>query len=117
MKHQPEKYVADVLQSIVQIESFVAECHSFREFEKNILVKKAVERNLEIIGEAIHHLSKMNVGHTITNARKIVDMRNVLIHDYDVIEDVVVWGVVVKHLPLLKREVTALHDTLSRMNT
>ncbi len=45
---------------------------------------------------------------TITNARKVVDMRNKLVHGYDEVEDNVVWNVIVKHLPLLKTEVEKL---------
>ena len=72
------------------------------------MLKSAVQWQLSVIGEALNNALKMDPHLVITNARKIVDMRNKLIHGYDEVEDTVVWNVIVKYLPLLKEEVTKL---------
>ena len=69
------------------------------------MLKKAVERNLEIIGESLNTILKLESNIQITNARQIVDLRNKLIHEYDKIDDVIIWGIVKKHLVLLKEEI------------
>jgi uncharacterized protein with HEPN domain len=72
---------------------------------KDIRTKRAFERNIEIIGEAMSRLLKENPLIEISNSRKIVDARNKIIHGYDEISDDVIWGIVINHLPLLKQEV------------
>jgi len=63
---------------------------------------------LEIIGEAIKRILVKNSNIELTNARKIVDARNRIIHGYDTISDDVIWGIIIKHLPKLKTEVKEL---------
>lgn len=70
--------------------------------------RRAVERELEIIGEAINNLLKMNPLVKISFSRQIVDLRNKVIHAYDNINDAVIWNVVVNHLPTLKKEIEDL---------
>jgi uncharacterized protein with HEPN domain len=67
--------------------------------------RRAVERNIEIIGEAMSRILKAHPEVEISNSRKIVDARNKIIHGYDEISDDVIWGIVVNHLPKLKEEV------------
>ena len=72
--------------------------------------RRAVEREFEIIGEALNRLQQFDpeTSDQVTELRRIVDFRNRIIHGYDTIDDIVVWGVIEKHLPLLEREVSAL---------
>jgi uncharacterized protein with HEPN domain len=95
---QPEelKYLYDVQTSIQSIKDFTID---------NKLVKRAVERESEIIGEAINRLLKMNNSIQITNARKIVNLRNWVIHSYDNVDSVIIWAILQKDLPLLEIEV------------
>jgi uncharacterized protein with HEPN domain len=72
------------------------------------LSKKAVERNITIIGEAIKRVLGFDTTAPISNARQIIAMRNIIIHDYESIETEVLYAAVVKHLPPLKQETTAL---------
>jgi uncharacterized protein with HEPN domain len=65
---------------------------NFLEFQKDIKTKRAIERNIEIIGEAVSRILKENEGIQITSARKIVDARNRIIHGYDTVSDQVLWG-------------------------
>ena len=70
----------------------------FNDFANNIMLKKAIERNLEIIGEAMNSILKLEPTIQIRNSQKIVEVRNRLIHDYDNIDDVIIWGIVMKYL-------------------
>ncbi len=107
---QPEelKYLYDVQTSIQSIKDFTIDIKSFQDFDNNKLVKRAVERELEIIGEAINRLLKMNNSIQITNTRKIVNLRNWVIHSYDNVDSVIIWAILQKDLPLLETEVSAL---------
>ncbi len=83
---------------------------SLAEYAADRFFRRAVEREFEIIGEALNRLARLDpatAGH-ITEIRRIVDFRNRLIHGYDSIDDEVVWGVSEKHLPQLVQEVSAL---------
>ena len=102
------KLLTDILQAIVEIELFLGEKRDFDEYKNNLLVKKAVERELEIIGEAMNRLLQANQEIEITDARKIISFRNRIIHAYDRVVDEVVWGVLTRHVPKLKSEVEIL---------
>lgn len=81
-------------------------------YEKDRLVRQAVERNFEIIGEAVNRLRKNDpaIAGRITNADRIVDFRNVLYHGYQNIDDAEVWRVITQSLPVLLAEIeTALN--------
>lgn len=71
-------------------------------------MRKAIERNLEIIGEAVNRIIKEGPKIQISNARKIVGLRNNIIHGYDVIDDANIWSIVINHLPLLKTDIARL---------
>jgi uncharacterized protein with HEPN domain len=70
--------------------------------------RRGVERELEIIGEAAGKILKIDSTIKIDNARKIVDLRNWVIHGYDKIDDVIIWGIVSKQLPVLKEQIQNL---------
>jgi len=72
------------------------------------MLKRAIERNLEIIGEAANRILARNPDIEITNARKIVNLRNLIIHSYDSISDENIWAIVIKNLPELKKEIDQL---------
>jgi uncharacterized protein with HEPN domain len=69
------------------------------------LLKRAVERNLEIIGEAVNRILKGNPQFSILNVKKIVGLRNQIIHAYDNISDENIWSIVIKYIPHLKTEI------------
>ena len=64
-------------------------------YQNDLKTKRAVERNIEIIGEAMSRILKENIDIKISNSRKIVDVRNRIIHGYDYITDDVIWGVLI----------------------
>jgi uncharacterized protein with HEPN domain len=77
-------------------------------FVGNLLLRRGIERNIEIIGEAMNRILKTDYPIVITNARKIVDTRNYVIHGYDSITPDILWSIVINHLPRLKDEVEKL---------
>jgi uncharacterized protein with HEPN domain len=68
-----------------------------------LCLRRAVERNIEIIGEAMNRILKDCPQIAITNSRKIVDARNYIIHGYDSLSADILWSIVVNHLPKLKK--------------
>lgn len=66
------------------------------------------EREFEIIGEAMNKLEGLDPSIRISSKKQIISMRNRVIHGYDKIDDEIIWGVIIKHLPLLKSEVSDL---------
>lgn len=101
------KYWSDILTAIGEIEGFVAGIGSLSLYTRDIKTKRAVERGLAIIGEAMGMLAKQDPSLKVDGARAIVGMRNRLIHSYDNVDDKIIWEVVRNHLPLLKAEAQA----------
>lgn len=102
------KYLYDMQQSILSIYEYLGDKRDFIVYENNKLLRRAVERELEIIGEAANHLLNLQPDIKIDNARKIVDLRNFVIHGYDKVDNVIIWGVISKDLPKLKEQVDYL---------
>ena len=104
-----KKHLQDILTATQEIESFFGgKPKSFEDFYSNLCLRRAIERNIEIIGEAMNRILKTNRNIAITNSRKIVDARNYIIHGYDSLSVDILWSMVINHLPKLKDEVTAL---------
>jgi uncharacterized protein with HEPN domain len=101
------KWLYDIKLAIDEIESFfINEKMDFFEYQKNLMRKRAVERNLEIIGEATNRIIKRDSSH-ITKI-KIIGLRNQVIHAYDNISDETIWAIIINHLPLLKIDISTL---------
>ena len=109
MDERIEKWLYDILMAIEEIESFLADRPKrYVDFCNDVRTIRAVERNVEIIGEAMNRILKSDENIPITNARKIVDTRNYFIHGYDLLKMDILWSIVVNHLPLLRDEVKKL---------
>jgi len=109
MDNEIKTWLFDIDSAISEIDGFFEGGNKiFEYYQQDIKTKRAVERNLEIIGEAIKRILVKNSNIELTNARKIVDARNRIIHGYDTISDDVIWGIIIKHLPKLKTEVKEL---------
>ena len=99
----------DILDAINEIESFFGDKPKyFNEFCNDLCLRRAVERDIEIIGEAMNRILKENRNIAITNSRKIVDARNYIIHGYDSLSADILWSIVINHLPKLKEEAQIL---------
>jgi uncharacterized protein with HEPN domain len=101
----------DIEQSIIEIYEFLPAKRDFFEFQKDLKTRKAVERNIEIIGEAMDRILKAEPDFPIGDSRKIVDTRNRIIHGYDSVSDDIIWLIVNKHLPTLEQQVKELLKT------
>ena len=103
------KCLYDITFAIDEIESFFdQENKSFENYQVNILLKRAIERDLEIIGEATNRILKEDPEFEIENAHRIVGLRNQIIHGYDTVSDENIWGVLINYLPKLKEEISKL---------
>ncbi len=101
-----DKYLCDILTAIKEVESFMVDSvKSYNDFSANLQLRRAVERNIEIIGEATNRILKAQENFPITNARKIIDARNRVAHGYDTLSLDILWSIVINHLPKLKEEV------------
>ncbi|MGH2644210.1 MAG: HepT-like ribonuclease domain-containing protein [Chitinophagaceae bacterium] len=108
MKPEAKKFIIDIFQSIELLESYHLKFHSFKEFEKDFLAKDAVERRLAIIGEALNKAYEIDNSIHITNLRRIISLRNILVHDYDLIDSPIIWKILENDLPVLKKEIEEL---------
>ena len=108
MELKIQKYLYDIITSINSIYEYLGESRDFNEYSENKILRRAVERELEIIGEASNRILKLDSEFPIDNARKIVDLRNWVIHGYDKVDDVIIWGILTNHLPKLKDQVEKL---------
>jgi uncharacterized protein with HEPN domain len=105
------KWLYDVKFSIDEIDSFfMDEEKDFFKYKANLMRKRAVERNLEIIGEAINRIIKKDQTFIdkISNSKSIVSLRNHVIHVYDHISDENIWSILINHLPKLKEQINQL---------
>ena len=108
MRREIKKYLHDIWESIDSIETFLQGRNDFNEYKTNKLLRRGIERELEIIGEATNRILQLDSKINIEDARRIVDLRNWVIHGYDKIDDVIVWGIISRDIPKLKRQVDEL---------
>ncbi|SHH21582.1 Uncharacterized conserved protein, contains HEPN domain [Flavobacterium micromati] len=109
MDNNIKTWLYDILSSINEIESYYIDTPKlFEVYQNDLRTKRAVERNIEIIGEAMNRILKLDNEIVISNSRKIVDVRNRIIHGYDSVSDDVIWGIVIRNLPVLQKEVEEL---------
>lgn len=105
------KWLYDIKICIDEIDSFFKEEEKdFFKYKTNLMLKRAVERNLEIIGEAVNRIITRDnsFSEKISNAKAIIGLRNQVIHAYDNISDENIWSILINHLPKLKFEVEKL---------
>ena len=109
MDENINKHLHDILDAINEIESFFGDKPKyFNEFCNDLCLRRAVERDIEIIGEAMNRILKEDRDIAITNSRKIVDARNYIIHGYDSLSADILWSIVINHFPKLKEEAQSL---------
>lgn len=109
MRRDPKTYLYDIQEAGDRLERFIADKH-YEEYGADDLLRSAVERQFEIIGEALGQLGKVAPDQLkqISDAGKIISFRNILIHGYAVVDDQVVWDIIQTKLPTLRKEVRKL---------
>lgn len=109
MPDEIKKYLFDIKQAIEEIESFI-EDKTYHDFTEGTLLQSAVERKLEIIGEALNRIKKLNelILDNISDAGRIIAFRNIIIHGYDILDSKIIWDALQNNLPKLKKEINSL---------
>ena len=109
MKHDADKYLWDVLDSCEAIFGFIKDQNS-KEYFSDRMLRDAVERELIIIGEALAQAEKSqpSLATQITDLRKIIGLRNILVHGYGEVKNELVWSIIKDNLPRLREEVKSI---------
>ncbi len=109
MNDETRKNFIDILQAAEEIREFVSGMN-FAAYQKNIVTQRAVERDFEIIGEALNRIKNTDdeLLERISEHRRIIGFRNILIHGYDVVDEGLVWKAATDHLPVLVTEIEAI---------
>ena len=105
MELEIKKYLFDIHESIDSIEKYLGEKRDFNIYMADKMLRRAVEREFEIIGEAMNRIEKLDTSLNISSKKQIISMRNRVIHVYDKIDNEIIWGTIVRHLPTLKKEI------------
>jgi uncharacterized protein with HEPN domain len=115
MRHDPRAWLWDAREAAAAIAEFTTGMDLER-YRANRLVRAAVERQFEIIGEALNRLSRRapDLAARIPDLRAIVAFRNLLIHGYASVDDAIVWRTVTEKLPALR---AALDDLLAELGS
>lgn len=110
MQREILKYLHDIKESIDSIDQFLGKDRDFVNYQNNKLLRRGIERELEIIGEATNRILKIDKNIDISDSRRIVDLRNWVIHSYDKVDDTIIWGIISKDVPKLREQVEKLID-------
>ena len=102
------KLLVDIIDSIDSIDEHLDFERNLDVYLKNKTKRRAVEREIEIIGEAMSKILKLFPEISISYARVIVDLRNRVIHAYDSVDDIIIWKIIMKDLPKLYAESKSL---------
>ena len=95
------KFLLDIESVIQEIETVKTKTNNnFNSFQSDILLQRAVERDLEIIGEAIRKIIELDPTISITSAKNIIGLRNIISHAYDSIEPEMIWGIIQNNIPM-----------------
>jgi len=109
MKDETRKSLVDILQATEEIQDFVHGM-DFSAYRESPVTQRAVERDFEIIGEALNRIKKFDeeLIEKISEHHRIIGFRSILIHGYDIIDEMIVWKAVVNHLPILVKEINEI---------
>jgi len=106
--------LSDIVRSIDEIHEFTngLAVEDFKLYLSNKMMRRAIERDLIIIGEAMHDIVK--VDHTrvmrIKNSRRVIELRNDVVHSYDDLANEIIWQFIWTELPYLRKEVSHILD-------
>jgi uncharacterized protein with HEPN domain len=103
-----KKSLYDIRECIDSIENYLGDKRDFKIYLSDKMLRRAVEREFEIIGEAMYRIEKLDSKINISSKKQIISMRNRVIHGYDKIDNEIIWGTIVRHLPTLKSEIDVL---------
>lgn len=106
------KYLFDIWQACELLAQFTAG-KTFEDYRADALLRSAIERQFEIVGEALNQAVKLDaeVANQVSDSARIIAFRNRLIHAYAAVSDEVVWGIIEAYLPKLRLEIRRLLET------
>lgn len=109
MRLETKTFLFDIQQAVNLVTAFI-QGKSFTDYASDPMLRSAVERQLEIIGEALSKLVKADpaVAATISEHRRVIAFRNILVHGYAQVDHGIVWSILETKLPVMQREVEAL---------
>ncbi|MEL6537478.1 MAG: DUF86 domain-containing protein [Bacteroidota bacterium] len=102
------KYLLDIESILEEIDQLKQRYPTFRMFDGDFLAHRTAERHLEIIGEAINQIRKIEPNISISSVDQIVNLRNLIIHAYDSVDSAILWGIIQNDIPVLKKEIKRL---------
>tara|TARA_B100000508_G_C11451698_1_gene274436 strand:- start:1125 stop:1463 length:339 start_codon:yes stop_codon:yes gene_type:complete len=106
------KYILDIEKVIEEIETVKSKTdNNYYNFSRDILLQRAVERDLEIIGEAIRKIIEIDPTVKISSSRNIIGLRNIISHAYDSVEPEMIWGIIQNNIPDLAVEIKRIKGT------
>jgi uncharacterized protein with HEPN domain len=111
MERDPRAYLWDARESADAIASFVRG-RTYEDYRADMMLRSAVERQFEIVGEALRQLEKAapDLAAKLPERSQAIAFRNILIHGYDSIDDAIVWRTIHESLPALRARLAALLD-------
>jgi uncharacterized protein with HEPN domain len=100
------KYLLDIESVIDELEKVVSlNSRDYEKFSSNFMAVRTVERDLEIIGEAVRKIKELDPLLEISSSKQIIGLRNMIVHAYDSIDPTALWRILLKDLPVLKKEI------------
>jgi uncharacterized protein with HEPN domain len=108
MNDEVKKLLLDILNAIQGIDIHLKGRRDYNEYLSDYTMRRAVERELSIIGEAVRKIIKLRPDINISFARQIIDTRNKVVHAYDAVNNAIVWKIIVKDISVLREEAAAL---------
>jgi uncharacterized protein with HEPN domain len=109
MRLEAQKYLYDILQAAGLLVQFSAG-KTLEDYSRDPMLRSAVERQFEVIGEALNRLLKVapEQAARISEYKRIIAFRNILVHGYAEVDERIVWGVLEQKLPILHKEIKEL---------
>ena len=106
MRPESAKYLYDIIKACEAVLNFI-EGKGYTDYENDLLLQSGVERQLMIIGEALNQAigDDPEIAELIPNSREIINLRNVIVHGYAVLENETIWGILQSDLPDLYDQV------------
>ncbi len=114
MENRIKIWLEDIIISIDEISLFVSDTENFSDFQNDLKTIRAVERNIQIIGEAIKRVNRIDplILLDLRDVNKIIGTRNRISHEYDSISDEIIWSIVKRNLPELNTTIQSILDRL-----
>lgn len=117
MDERIDVWLLDIKKAIDEVETYFENYpKDYKVFEKDFLRRRAVERNTEIMGEAINRIFKEDPDFPLPVGKEVIKTRNRIIHAYDSVQPEFLWGLVIRHIPELKKDIERLIEERIKSN-